>query len=260
MTTIVCFKWVASDQDLRTDPNTHLLDTSRARREISPYDRNTIECARRIAQTRSGDGADLLGITVGDITPVGLKEALARGLDSTLQVTLPPATDVDGRVTSRVLARAVAGVDGADLVITTEGSADSYAHETAPRLAEELGWPVVTNVSSIEVEGTTLHATRLLDHTLEHVTCALPAVVSVVPEIAPAPIPGLKSVMGAAKKPKKTVTAEELGLTPEDLSPRTHTVRTTGYVTQRRNIRHEGTPAEIAESLVRALEQDGILA
>ena len=50
MTTIVCFKWVASDQDLRTDPHTHLLDTSRARREISPYDRNTIECARRIAQ------------------------------------------------------------------------------------------------------------------------------------------------------------------------------------------------------------------
>ena len=136
----------------------------------------------------------------------------------------------------------------------------SYAHETAPRVAELLGWPVLTNVCALEIEGTTVRATRLLDHTLEHVECELPAVVSVVPEIAPAPIPGLKSVMGAAKKPKKTVTAEELGLTSEDLSPRTHTVRTTGYVTQRRNIRHEGTPAEIAESLVRALEQDGILA
>lgn len=262
MTTIACFKWVASDHDLRTDPQTHLLDTSRARREISPYDRNTIECARRIADARSSQGTPehLLGLTVGDITPVGLKDALARGLDSTLQVTLPEGTDTDGRVTSRALAGAVHTVEDADLVITTEGAADSYAHETAPRLAELLGWPVVTNVSEMEVEGETLRATRLLDHTVEHVVCQLPAVVSVVPEIAPAPIPGLKSVMGAAKKVKTKVSAEDLGLSPEDLTPRARTVRTTGYIAQRRHIRHDGTPQDVANSLVSALEQDGALA
>lgn len=261
MTTIACFKWVVSDQDLRTDPATHLLDTSRARREISPYDRNTIECARRVVDARSSHaGEGLIGLTVGDITPVGLKDALARGLDSTLQVALPEGGELDGRVTSHVLAAAIRTIDGADLVLTTEGSADSYAHETAPRVAELLGWPVLTNVCALEIEGTTVRATRLLDHTLEHVECELPAVVSVVPEIAPAPIPGLKSVMGAVKKPKKKVSVEDLGLGAEDLSVRTHTVRTTGYVAERRHVRHDGTPQEIAESLLRALEQDGVLA
>ena len=79
-------------------------------------------------------------------------------------------------------------------------------------------------------------------------------------------IVGLGASIGREVAPREAAAAlsawisDRLGLTPEDLSPRTHTVRTTGYVTQRRNIRHEGTPAEIAESLVRALEQDGILA
>ncbi|WP_075889900.1 electron transfer flavoprotein subunit beta/FixA family protein [Actinomyces provencensis] len=263
MTIIACFKWVVSDQDLRTDPSTHDLDTSRARHEISPYDRNTIECARLTAAARataSGTSQELVGLTFGDITPVGLKDALARGLDSTLQVLPPSGVEVDGRVTAQALAAAIRGVEGADLVITTEGAADTYAHETAPRIAELLDWPLITNAQSIEVDGTTLRATRVLDDAIEHVECSLPAVVSVVPEIAPAPIPGLKAVMGAAKKAKKKVTVEDLGLATADLAPRTHTARTTGYVAERRHVRHDGTPQEIADSLISSLQQDGVLA
>ena len=66
--------------------------------------------------------------------------------------------------------------------------------------------------------------------------------------------------MGAAKKPKRTLSSHDLDLTPEDLSARAHTLSTTGYVAQRRHIRHEGTPQEMAASLLTALEKDGVLA
>lgn len=259
MTTIACFKWVVSDRDLRIDPATHLLDTSRARREISPYDRNTIEAARRIVEARRQPGT-LVGITAGSITPVGLKDALARGLESVIQVDVPDDMPVDGHVTARVLAAAIRTVQGVDLVLTTEGAADTYAHETAPRLAELLGWAVVTNAVAVEVDGPVLRATRVLDDAVEHVTCALPAVVSVVPEIAPAPIPGLKAVMAAARKPRTTIAIGDLGLDAAETTPKVRTTATAGFVAQRRHIRHEGTPREIADSLVRALDEDGVLA
>lgn len=256
MTTVACFKWVVAADELRTDAATRQLDVGRARREISPYDRNAIEAARLLARSR---GDRTVGLTAGAVTPAGLKDALARGLDEVVHVPLDDGTPVDGHVTAHVLAAAVRAIDGADLVLTAEGSADSYAHETAPRLAELLGWPVVTNALSVQVDGARLRATRVLDDYLEGVEVALPAVVSVVPEAAPAPIPGLTAVLAAAKKPRTALTVSGLGLGPEATTPRCRPVATTGYVASRRGARYEGSPDEVAEALVAALDEDGVL-
>ena len=254
MTIVACFKWVIVDQDLRTDPLTHHIDFSRARSEISPYDRNTIAAARILADSVE---ADLVGITVGDISANGLKEALGRGLDSALTVSTPFARD--GRGTSRVLAKAISTVPDVDLVITGEGAADTYAHETAPRIAELLGWPVVTNARKLAVSDGILTATRVLEDAIETVEVALPAVVSVIPEAAQAPIPGLKALMAGAKKPRTALTLEGLNLHESDVEPIVHATRTRGFVTDRRRILHEGTPEEAAASLVSALDQEGLL-
>lgn len=257
MSTVVCFKWVVAAGDLRTDSATGEIDAGRARREISPYDRNTIEAARLVASAR---GDRLVGLTVGAVTPAGLKDALARGLDEVVHVPLDERAPVDGHVTANLLAAAVRAIEGTDLVLATEGSADSYAHETAPRLAELLGWPVVTNAVSLVVDGVRLRATRVLDDALETVEAELPAVVSVVPEIASAPIPGLTAVLAAATKPRTELTVERLGLDVETTTPRCRPTSTTGFLTARRGLRYHGTPDEIAAALVAALERDGVLA
>lgn len=255
MTIVTCFKWVVVDQDLRTDPVTHEIDAARARWEISPYDRNTIACARGLADATD---APLVGITAGKITPNGLKEALGRGLDSALTVAVEGR--MDGRATARVLAKAIGTLDDPTLVITGEGAADTYAHETAPRIAELLGWPVVTNATDLHVADGVLTATRILADATETVEVALPAVVSVIPESADAPIPGLKALMAANKKPRTAVSLADLGLSDDDVAPRVTSVRTCGFVTDRRHIRHEGSPAEAAASLVAALDKEGLLA
>jgi electron transfer flavoprotein beta subunit len=257
MTTVVCFKWVVAAPDLRVDPASGAIDVGRARREISSYDRNTLEAARLVAAAQGGRA---VGLTAGAITPAGLKDALARGLDEVIHVPLDETAPVDGHVTAHLLAAAIRTIDGADLVLTTEGSADSYAHETAPRVAELLGWPVVTNAVAVDVAGGRLRATRVLDDALEVVEVTLPAVVSVVPEIAAAPIPGLSAVLAAAKKPRTELAVGSLGLPADAATPRCRAERTAGVLTARRGLRYEGSPDEIAAALVAALEQDGVLA
>ena len=138
--TVVCFKWVPDDSELRVDRTTRAVDSSTARRSISAYDRNAIEAARRVA---ADVGGDLVGLTVGGPgARPALKDALARGVAEAVHVVGPE--DVDGHLTAHLLAAQVRRMQDVGLVVCGEGAADTYAHEVGPRLGEVLGWPVVT--------------------------------------------------------------------------------------------------------------------
>jgi len=145
-------------------------------------------------------------------------------------------------------------------VLCTEGASDTYAHETGPRLAELLGWPVVTNARSLTVDGGRLQAVRILAGEVETVECDLPAVVTVVPEIGTAPIPGLRSVLAAGKKVSDRASLDELALTDDARAPRTTVTSLTGFVAERRRvILGDGDAPQRVAALVRGLVQDGVL-
>ena len=92
-----------------------------------------------------------------------------------------------------------------------EGSADNYSGQVGPRLAEILGLPQVTYVSSLEVENDTIKAVRNLDDCFENVEVGTPAVVSVVSEINEPRIPSVTQILKAGKKPKEVVQAGSPG-------------------------------------------------
>ncbi len=254
----MCFKWVAAEGELRVDPATRAVDASSARRKISDYDRNTIEAARVAA---GSIGGELVGLTFGGPgARTGLKDALARGVDRAVHVVADEGARADGHVTAHVLAAQVRRLEDVDLVLCTEGASDTYAHETGPRLGELLGWPVVTNVRELTVEGRTLRAVRVLGADLETVECDLPALVTVVPEVAPAPIPGLRSVLGAAKKPSEQVPVADLGLPAGAVTARTTVTSFLGYVAARRRVvLADGAAQDKVDALVAGLAQDGVL-
>lgn len=254
----MCFKWVAAEGELRVDPATRALDATRARRKISDYDRNTIEAARSAAGRLGGE---LVGLTFGGPDArAALKDALSRGVDRAVHVVADDGVRADGHVTAQVLAAQVRRTGDVDLVLCTEGASDTYAHETGPRLGELLGWPVVTNVRELTVEGRTLRAVRVVGADVETVECELPALVTVVPEIAPAPIPGLRSVLGAAKKPSDQVPVADLGLSADALTARTTVTSLLGYVAaRRRTVLADGDARARVDALVACLAQDGVL-
>jgi electron transfer flavoprotein beta subunit len=109
----------------------------------------------------------------------------------------------------------------------------------------------------MEVKDNILIAIRKLDDCMQTVKVELPAVVSVLPEIANPPVPGLKAVMAAGKKPVTEFKPADLGV---NLSAKTRVSEVKGYVMNRKNIiLNQGETAEKVRELVSALRKEGVL-
>ncbi len=255
---IVCFKWVKAEDDLRIDLASLNVDLSKAKGKISEYDRNAIEAAR-LASDASGGEAVALTYGAADSKP-SLKDALSRGPKQGYWVNDQSAEQADGFVTANVLAAAISKISDYSLVVCAEGAADTYAHQVGPRIGALLDIPVVSYVKEMKIEGNRLTAVRKLENSLETVEVELPAVVTVLPEINAAPIPGLKSVLDAGKKPVTEFSIQDLEISAEDIQRRTVVESFKGCSTSRKKIMFtEGDAKERVNALVAALKKEGVL-
>ncbi len=253
---VVCYKWVLDEADIQIRPD-QSLDTSRAKSKISEYDRNAIQAALEAAS----DADEVVSLTFGTgEAHKSLKDALSRGPAQGYLVCDDDALETDGAGTAKVLAEAIRKIGDTKLVFCAEGASDTYAHEVGPRLGVLLDMPVVSNVSSLSVDGDTLTATRILEGSTETVQVTLPAVVTVLPVAAAAPIPGLKMVLAASKKPTTEFSLEDLGFDAGQLDAKTEVASLVGYTMDRKNILIDsGDPTEKVEKLLAYLEQEGVL-
>lgn len=251
---VACYKWVADESDIKINSDL-TVDIKRAKGKISEYDKNALEAAVQVAEVLGGKA---ISLTFGnDKAKQSLKDALSRGPEEAYYINVEEADKADGATTARVLAAALRKIEDVSLVICAEGASDTYARQTAPRIGAMLDMPVVTSVSKIELAGNTLNATRKLDDCLQNVKVELPAVIAVLPEINNAPIPGLKSVLAAGKKPVSEFKTADLGV---DLSPKSKVTEFKGYVMNRKNIiLTEGDTADKVKELAAALRKEGVL-
>lgn len=254
-TVIACYKWVVDEADIKVNAD-QSIDCSKAKWKISDYDKNAIEAAVRAAQSMGGKAVTL---TFGAAqTKASLKDAASRGPEEAFWVNSALADTADGFVTAKVLATAIEKIDDAKLVICAEGSSDVYARQTAPRIGAALDWPVITSATRIQVEGNKLTVVRSLKDCTETVEAELPAIVSVLPEINPAPIPSLKAVIAANKKKVVEFSAEELGVA--DMKAKTQRLPLKAYVMERKNIMiADGDSACKVKELVANLKKEGVL-
>ena len=233
---VVCYKWLLDDADIRVNEKSRQLDFEKAKFKLNEYDRNGIEAG---VQVKAAGGSELIGVTCGN------------GVEAS-----------DSRATARTLAAVIKNIGDVDVVICCEASSDEYAQQAGSRVAAILGIPCVTYVNAIEVTGDTLKLSRKLDDGVEHVEVKMPAVISVVPDVNDPPIPSVKQILGAKKKPANAVTLEAIGLTEADLQPQLATVSVLAPVVERKNIRMnpDGTSlADAAANLVKQLAADGVL-
>ncbi len=251
---IICYKWVVDEADIKANSD-FSVDFSKAKGKISEYDKNAIEAAMNAARALQGK---VIGLTFGTAkAKQSLKDALSRGPEQGCIINAPEETKIDGAVTAKALAAAIKRFNDVGLVICAEGASDSYARQTAPRIGTLLDWPVISSVCKMEFHDNSVIATRKLDNCMEKVIVELPAVVAVLPEIYQAPIPGLKAVMVAGKKPITEFTIEELGV---DIFPQTEITGIKGYEMNRKNIIYnEGDAANKVSQLLTSLRKEGVL-
>ena len=208
MNIVAAFKVVPDDQDIQVSAD-GTLDYSKAKNTVSAYDLNAIEAAAQLAA--ANEGSNVVAVTVGgaDIDDSKLKKnVLARGVDELYMTADDACKGLDARGTAAALAELVSKVGGFDVVLCGDGSADNYAQQVDVQLADALGLPVVTAVSAVSVEGAVATCDRMLETQLQTVQVDLPAVISVVPDIALPRIPGMKDILAAGKKPMNVAGAE----------------------------------------------------
>ena len=209
MKIVAAFKVVPDDQDIQVSADGS-LDYSKAKGIVSTYDLNALEAAAQLAA--ANDGSSVVAMTAGpaSIDDSKLKKnVLARGVDELFMAADDAYANMDARATAEALAALVGKVGAFDLILCGDGSADNYAQQVDVQLADALGLPVVTAVCAVSVEGGVATCDRMLESQVQTVQVDLPAVVSVVPDVALPRIPGMKDILAAGKKPSTVEAASE---------------------------------------------------
>lgn len=170
-----------------------------------------------LAHADSTPGTEVILLTMGPASAQAtIRKGLAVGAGSAVHVADDALLGADLGLTSEVLAAAVQRI-GADLVITGNQSTDGSGGVMAAMLAERLGLPQLTFLSSVDLSASEVSGTRMTDAGVARVSADLPAVISVTEAMPPCRFANFKGIMAAKKKPVELLTAAELGVDAERL-------------------------------------------
>ncbi|MEZ4585253.1 MAG: electron transfer flavoprotein subunit beta/FixA family protein [Gemmatimonadales bacterium] len=176
------------------------IDESGVKFVPNPYDEYAIEAA--IALKEKAGAGETTVVSLGKETAQEtIRTALAMGIDK--GVLLKCAGSADGLEVAKAIAAELGG-GSYDLVLMGKMAVDDYNHQVGPMVAELMGLPCITAVSSLAVEGGAVVAEREIEGGVEVVTCQLPAVITTDKGVNTPRLPSLKGIMAAKKKPLET--------------------------------------------------------
>lgn len=196
------------------------IETAGVKWVVSPYDMFAIEEAVKL--TEKDKGSDVILFTVGDSKVISPLRAngLALGAASLVHIDDAQVIASDSLATAKALAAAIKE-SGVDAVFCGMKALDDDAVQVPAMVAEVLGWPQVSMISALEVEGGSFKATRNIGGGVQEVVSGqLPAVFTCDKGLNTPRYPKLPAIMKAKKKPVTTRSAADLGLSAEDVAPR----------------------------------------
>lgn len=196
--------------DRKLSLETGLADRGASERVLDEIGERALEVALSYADKNSGTEVAVVSMAPEEASAT-IRKGLAMGAATALQVVDPALVGADLGVTARVLAAAVRRA-GFDLVITGNLSTDGSGGVLPAMLAEHLGVPQATALSSVTISETEVSGTRATDGGTAQVTAALPAVISITEALPDARFPNFKGIMAAKKKPFETVSLADLGV------------------------------------------------
>lgn len=258
------------------------------RRLVNPADLEALEEGLVLAEER-GARVTAAAVGPGRCLDDGLRLALAMGAHRAVRVDGPGLWEGDAAARARVLARVVE-ILSPSIVLAGARLLDR-GDEPAPALAAAgLGLSCCAPVVSIRGGDGQVTATRKADRgAREVVSLPLPCVLLIEGGAREPRYPDMDGVLGALGAPVETWGLPELGLperavgeyaallrperlahprpdptpvpTPDPEAPAFERIRAllSGGIRARAGRVHEGTPEEVAEGLLRILEEEGLL-
>ena len=210
MKMIVCVKQVPSTNEVRLDPVTKTIIRDARQSVINPFDTYAIEEAVRLKEKLGGTVyAMSMGIPA---TERLLRDAMARGVDSSVLLTDRAFAGSDTLATSYALSLGAKEVGDFDLIICGKMAVDGDTAQIGPELSSQLNIPFVTDVCEIlDASEKKLVCRKLTDEGFAEVEVILPAVITVTKDINMPRLATISGVRASLTAPFKAFTAEELG-------------------------------------------------
>jgi electron transfer flavoprotein beta subunit len=210
MNIVVCVKHVPDAQGERGFSDDNTTDRENVDGLLSELDEYAVEAALKITEA---EGGEVTALTVGPADAVdAVKKALQMGADKAAHVSDDAIAGSDALATSLILAEAIKKVGQPDIVLFGLASTDGGMSVIPAMVAERLGLPQVTQVSTLEVADGNVTGRRDSDVASETLVASIPAVVSVTDQINEPRYPSFKGIMAAKKKPVEEMSLGDLGV------------------------------------------------
>ena len=209
----VCIKVIPREAvQQRIDPDLRRLDRSVAT-EMNPPDEYAVEEALQL-RDRAG-GAEVVVVSMGPGEGAeSLRAALAMGADRAVIASDPLLEGSDLVVTSRVLAALLAS-ESPDLVLFGSQAMDGGGAMLWAAVSERLGWPVLSGVRDVQLDGGTVRGTRHAAEAELVLEAPLPCVVALSGSVNAPRYPTFRDVVASKRKEIAVRSAADLGLPPD---------------------------------------------
>ncbi len=181
MNIAVLIKQVPDTSEIKIDPKTGTLVREGVEGIMNPDDRLALETALRL---KDDHGGRVTALSMGPPQAVEvLAEAYALGADRGILLSDRFFAGADTVATSYTLGLALERLmqdEPLDLVLCGRQAIDGDTAQIGPQVAEHLGWPQLTYLERLELEGEGLRGWRRLEDGVEEVACPLPALATVL--------------------------------------------------------------------------------
>jgi electron transfer flavoprotein beta subunit len=245
---LVCVKRVVDyNVRIRVKPDGSGVVTDGVKMSINPFDEIALEEALRIKER--GGAQEIIAVSIGPSdAQQQLRTALAMGADRAVLVQAGAA--VEPLSAARILL-ALVQREQPEIVILGKQAIDDDNNQTGQMLAALWARPQATFASRIELADGHAKVTREVDAGLETIEVDLPAVFTTDLRLNEPRYVKLPDIMKAKKKPLETLTADALGVTPEE---KIKVLRCDPPPQRQR-----GVMVKDAQELVAALKKKGLL-
>jgi len=212
---------------------------------VNPYDEFAIEEALKL---KEGGGGEVVIFCLGpDTAQEAIRTALAMGAERGVHIVDDP---VEPFVTASKLAAAVQA-EGVEILFAGKQAIDDDAVQVPVIVAELLGWPHVSAISTFEADGNTVKANRVVGGGVTLVTeTTLPGVFTCDKALNEPRYASLPGIMKARRKPIDKPAADDVAGTVRVSNYRLPPERPAGKIIEGE------TAAEKAAELVRLLREE----
>ncbi|MGJ9457139.1 electron transfer flavoprotein subunit beta/FixA family protein [Oceanobacillus sp. CF4.6] len=189
---------------------------------INPYDEYAVEEA--IVQ-RDAHGGEVTVVTVGDEdSEKQLRTALAMGADKAVLINIEEDLEEGDQFTTAKVLQAYFEDKEVDLILAGNVAIDEASGQVGPRVAELLGFPYVTTITSLKIAGDRAVIEKDVEGDVEIIEASLPLLVTCQQGLNEPRYPSLPGIMKAKKKPLDELELDDLDLEEDDVEAKTKTI------------------------------------